>query len=390
MKIAILIYAYEPSLGELGGVRKPIELAKGLEAIGHEPAVFVPDFLTVEAGAVEVVPYSTLSTRVLRAFSAYISMSWKLWRRSKKIPLDLVYLRTSRNFVTGLVTRWIGARFVFEINGDAFGEQGWSQGLLRGISILAADWINCKLAHQVIAITPGLGEMVQRRYRVPASRVCCIGSGTNLEEIRPLDPRRCREDLGIDASSPTAVFLGVLYEHQGVQTLISAMTNVVAREPRARLVIVGDGPMMATLRNQAHSSGLEDSVLFAGSVSYEQVQRYLGAATCCVAPFLSGRGEASPLKLFDYMAAGRPIVASEIPSIRDLLEASAAIVAVPPENASRLAEEILLLFGDPARCQSLGEAGRRYVEQHRGWAQIAERMISACSNDHEGERRQTA
>ena len=89
--------------------------------------------------------------------------------------------------------------------------------------------------------------------------------------------------------------------------------------------------------DQAHSAGLEDSVLFAGSVSYEQVQRYLGAATCCVAPFLSGRGEASPLKLFDYMAAGRPIVASAIPSIRDLLEAAASIVAVPPENASRLA-----------------------------------------------------
>lgn len=390
MKIDILIYAYESSLGEMGGVRKPIELAKGLEALGHSTTVFVPDFLQVREGAVELVSYRTVSVPLLRPLSAYLSMNWNLWRRSRHTPPDIVYARTGRNFLSGMLARLIGARFVFEVNGDAFGEQGWSQGILRALSVLAADWINCRFAHRVIAVTPGLDEMVRRRYRVPSQKVCCIGSGTNLEEIHPLDPHSSREKLGISSDTPTIVFLGVLYKHQGIQVLLAAMPQILAGEPQACIVIVGDGPMMDSLRDQATRLGVDGSVLFAGSVPYEEIGNCLGAATLCVAPFLSGRGEASPLKLFDYMAAGRPIVASEIPSISDILRESGSSLPVPPEDPSSLADKCLQLFRDPQRCRQLGDAGRRYVEEHHGWTRIAEMMLSACANGSPEGRNRTA
>jgi glycosyltransferase involved in cell wall biosynthesis len=386
VKIDIPLYAYEPSRGELGGIRKPIELAKGLQAIGHQATVYLPSFLHVDNGNVELVQYPALRARILRPISAYLSMNWKLWRRSRAARPDLVYSRTSRNILTGLVARGIGARFIFEVNGDAFGEQGWSQGVMRALSILLADWINCRLAHRIIAVTSGLAEMVQRRYGVPAAKIRVVGSGSDLDEIRPLDPRASRESLAIDPESPTIVFLGVLYEHQGVQVLLDSMPRVRSEVPQVRLLIVGDGPMMGRLRAHAETLDLGESVVFAGSVPYGRVKHYLGAATCCVAPFLTGRGETSPLKLFDYMAAGRPVVASEIPSIRNILEASEAVIAVPPENPSRLAVEILRLLRDPALCESLGEAGRAYVEQHDGWPKIAERVISACPGTGESER----
>jgi len=377
--VDILFYSYEPGLGgEMGGVRKLLGLARGLQQAGHTVRVVVPRFLNLEERRVEVVTYPTLSAWLLRPLSAYLAMGWIAWRRARRVPPDLIYARTSRNILPGLLARGLGARFVYEVNGDAFGEQGWRGGVLRALTILAADWLNCHLAHRVVAITPGLQEMVERRYRVSRERVCLIPSGTDLELVRPLDPRPCRQTLGLPLEGAVVLFLGVLYHHQGVETLLTAAPKILRQRPDTRVLIVGDGPARRSLEAQAQRLGLTSSVAFVGRVPYERVPLYLGAADCCVAPFSARRGETSPLKLFDYLAAGRPVVASAIPAIADLIKTSGAIVAVPPEDPGLLAEELVALLHDPRRRQLLGEAGRRYVETHHGWDLLAKELLSHC------------
>lgn len=379
MTVDIFFYAYEPGLGdEMGGLRKLLGLARGLRRAGHRVRMIVPHFLNLEDPQVEVVAYPTLSARLLRPLSAYLGMIWVAWRRVRQAPPDLVYARTNRSVLPALLARGLGARFVFEVNGDAFGEQRWRGGVLRALTILAADWVNCRLAHGVVAITPGLKTMVESRYGVPPAKVHLIPSGTDLEAIRPLDPRACRQELGLALDGALVAFLGLLYRHQGVQTLLAAAPEIVRQHPGTRILIVGDGPARRALEAQARALGLGASVAFVGRVPYERVALYLGAADCCVAPFVVQRGETSPLKLFDYMAAGRPVVASAIPAIADLVEASGAIVPVPPDDARLLAEEVVALLRDPRRRQLLGEAGRRYVEAHHGWALLARRFLSLC------------
>ena len=381
MRIDIFFYAYEPGLGdEMGGLRKLLGLARGLQRAGHTVRVVAPRFLNLQEPWLEVVTYPTLSARLLRPLSAYLAMVWTAWRRARQTPPDLVYARTNRSVLPGLLARGLGARFVFEVNGDAFGEQGWRRGILRALTILAADWINCRLASLVVAITPGLKAMVERRYRVSPANVCLIPSGTDPEHIRPLDPRACRAALGLPLDGAVVVFLGVLYHHQGVQTLLTAAPEILRRRPDARLLVVGDGPARGPLEAKARTLGLSASVVFVGRVPYQKVPLYLGAADCCVAPFTAQRGETSPLKLFDYFAAGRPVVASAIPSIADLIKASGAVVPVPPEDPQPLADEIVALLSDPQRRQILGEAGHRYVEAHHAWDLLAKQLLSHC--DH--------
>ncbi len=381
MRIDLFFYAYEPGLGdEMGGIRKLLGLARGLRRAGHAVRVVAPDFLKVDEPRVEVVTYPTLSARLLRPLSAYLAMVWVAWRRARRPPPDLVYARTSRNVLPGLLARGLGARFVFEVNGDAFGEQGWRGGILRALTILVADWINCRLASLVVAITPGLKAMVERRYRVSPAKVCLIPSGTDPDLIRPLDPRACRTTLGLPLDGAVVVFLGVLYHHQGVQTLLTAAAEILGQCPDTRILVVGDGPARGPLQAHARTLGLSASVAFVGRVPYERIPLYLGAADCCVAPFTAQRGETSPLKLFDYLAAGRPVVASAIPAIADLIKASGAIVPVPPEDPRLLADEVVALLRDPGRRQILGEAGRRYVEAYHGWDLLAKQLLSYCGH----------
>jgi glycosyltransferase involved in cell wall biosynthesis len=380
MRVDLFLYVYEPGLGgEMGGVRKLVGLARGFQRTGHTVRVIAPGFLRLDEPTLEVVTYGALSAPVLRPLSAYLAMVWVAWRRARLAPPDLVYARTNRSVLPGLLARGLGARFVFEVNGDAFGEQGWRGGILRALTILVADWINCRLASLVVAITPGLKAMVEGRYRVPAEKVCLIPSGTDLQVIRPLDPRACRAALGLPPDGAVVVFLGVLYHHQGVQTLLAAAPEILRQRPDTRLLIVGDGPARRPLEAQAQALGLRASVAFVGRVPFERVPLYLGAADSCVAPFTAGRGETSPLKLLDYMAAGRPVVASTIPAISDLIKASGAIVPVPPDDPHLLAEEIVLLSADPRRRQLLGEAGRRYVEAHHSWEALAQTLVDAVA-----------
>ena len=384
MRIDILIYAYEPTLGEMGGVRKLLELGKGFAQAGHAVAVFAPDFIDIHEPALEVVTYPTLSAPILRPASAFLRMSRAVRRHARKTPPDIVYARTSRDILPSLTARWLGARFVFEVNGDAFGEQGWRRGVLRALTILFADWVNCRLANRVVAITPGLARMVERRYGIASEKVCCIPSGTSVDHVRPMDPEACRKKLDLDPGRPVVAFLGVLYEHQGVETLLSAFAEVLREEPDVCLLVVGDGPVRPALEEQALALGLGDAARFTGSVPYAEIPDYLGAATCCVAPFAASRGETSPLKLFDYMAAGRATVATSIPAVEGLMEESQAIVPVPPDDVSRLAQEIIRLLRDPRRRKTLGDNGRTYVERRHGWDQIAERILGECLGCEQG------
>ncbi len=373
----MLLYAYEPGIGEMGAVRKLLGLARGLQRAGHTVRVVAPRFLNLEEPRLDLVTYPTVPVRLLRPLSAYLAMVWTVWRRARRAAPNLIYARTSRNVLPALLARWLGVPFVYEVNGDAFGEQGWRRGTLRPLTILAADWINCRLAHRIVAITPGLKAMLERRYRVSPEKVCLIPSGTDTTLIRPLDLVECRTALELPPVGAVIVFLGVLYQHQGLKTLLAAAPEILRHHPGARILIVGDGPTRPALEAQADALGLTASVAFVGQVPYERVPLYLGAADCCVAPFTGQRGETSPLKVFDYMAAGRSVVASEIPALRKLIKESGAIVPVPPDDPRVLGTEVAALLSDPQRRELLGEAGRHYVEAHHGWEHIANAFLEA-------------
>jgi glycosyltransferase involved in cell wall biosynthesis len=90
----------------------------------------------------------------------------------------------------------------------------------------------------------------------------------------------------------------------------------------------------------------------------------------CVAPFCGDRGETSPVKVFDYLACGRPVVASAIPSMTELFSRANGVVLVQPDQIDALAEAVLDLLADPEEARRLGCEGRVFVEQRFGWDAI--------------------
>lgn len=380
MRIFFLSYAHEAGLvADAGGFRKLWELAAALGRRGAEALVLYPDLpghrpLT----AVPCRAYAVLDAPVLRPLTAYVSGMARAVALGRRQRPDVVYFRSGVNVLPLILKRALGARAVLEVNADGLEfleRQG--AGLLARWLFRRAEGLNARRSDLIVAITPGLKEMLVVRYGIPPAKVSVIPSGTDPDHFSPEEPGRARLRIGLDPDRPVVGFVGLFYRHQGVSTLLEALTRLRPVFPKLEGLIVGDGVMRGEWEAQAHRLGMADAVRFPGQVPYAQVPAYLNAMDVMVAPFTADRGETSPFKVLDAMACGRPVVASAIASVRPLADASGALTLVPPDDPGALAEALGSLLADPSRRRALGERGRAFVVAHHAWDRIAERLLAA-------------
>jgi glycosyltransferase involved in cell wall biosynthesis len=119
---------------------------------------------------------------------------------------------------------------------------------------------------------------------------------------------------------------------------------------------------------------LNPCITWAGRIPYQEVPTWIGAMTLCVAPFRGDRGETSPVKIFDYLACGKPVIASAIPSVSATFVQEAGVALVPPDDPAALAQAVLVLLNDPDRQVRMASIGRRFVEQRYSWTHLTYRL----------------
>jgi glycosyltransferase involved in cell wall biosynthesis len=380
MRIFFLDYSYEPGLrADAGGFRKLWEVAAALARSGHEPTVLYPALPGRRPlRPVASVAYRVLDARGLRPLSAYPSMLARAWRLARERRPDVVYFRSGLNVLPLALRRLTGARIVLEVNADtqeflrAEGRPRWEQRLFAAMEGHAA-----RGSDAVVTLTPGLERMLVERHGVPCGRVHVVPSGTDADHFVPADAAGCRRRIGLTEGGFVAGFVGLCYRHQGVPTLVDAIVRLRARERDVRALIVGDGAMRRTWQAYARERGVAGAVHFAGQVPYADVPAWIGAMDVMVAPFTAGRGETSPFKVLDAMACARPVVASDLASVRWLAGPADALTLVPPDDPAALADALDALAGDPARRADLGARGRRFVCAHHSWDRLAAALAPA-------------
>src|SRR5262249_43405581 len=166
-------------------------------------------------------------------------------------------------------------------------------------------------------------------------------------------------------------FVGSLKPWHGVDLLLEAFADL--RDKQLRLLIVGDGPQAETLRSRAMAPDLAGTVVFTGQIPHTQIGAYLAAMDIAVAPYRApGPDEGdfyfSPLKVFEYMAAGRPVVAPRLGQIREVVEHGQHGLLYPPDDTRALTTHLLQLIRNPAQRTQMGRAGATHVGQQYTWS----------------------
>jgi alpha-maltose-1-phosphate synthase len=212
------------------------------------------------------------------------------------------------------------------------------------------------------------------RERVPAARTVLVPNGVNVRRITPRRPGRRNPNL------LTVVFVGTLKPWHGVPGLLHgvALANAQTPDPmhRWRVLVIGDGPGRGDLERLAAALRVEAE--FTGAVTPDAVPGLLDAADAAAAPYpaeAAGQNDYfSPLKVYEYMAAALPIIASAVGQIPSILESGRTGILVPPGEPAAVAEALTRLAADPALRERLGSSARADAVQRYSWDGVLARI----------------
>jgi len=277
-----------------------------------------------------------------------------------------------------LAGRLLGYRVVTQVDDVQYGRSYEPDiGFLSDhVKRLAARLMG-RLAHGVVAVTPQIKGLLVDQFKVPAERVAVLPNGVDIGFFHPLSRAEAIARAGLDPSYRYVVFTGRFQPWVDFDTLLEAFAIVACEQADARLILVGDGPEREQVEQIVRRLGIGDSVVITGLVRDRAVVRdFLGAATVTLS---ANRSEyrasigVSPVKLAEYLASGRAVVATDLPGLREAIEETGAGVVVSA-NPRAVAEAIIDLL-DPARADELGTSGRRVAEEHYAWCSIVRRTL---------------
>jgi glycosyltransferase involved in cell wall biosynthesis len=234
-----------------------------------------------------------------------------------------------------------------------------------------------RAADRVFVVTAELGEIIAAAG-VARDRIVITPNGIDLEAF-PDRPYRAR------AGEPVTIgFIGFVRDWHGVDAVIEGLAADRVQPP-IRLVIAGDGPARPGLERQAAALGVSHLVEFTGLQPRNRVPELIAGFDIALQP--RAVSYASPLKLFEYMACGRAIVAPDQPNIREILDAGETGVLFDPDRPGDLWRAIRALADDPERRERLGRAARsRLEERDYTWRGNAGRIttLAAADSGHRG------
>jgi glycosyltransferase involved in cell wall biosynthesis len=287
-------------------------------------------------------------------------------------PFDLVYERYSLWSYAGMeFARALEVPGLLEVNAPLIEEQVEFRGLIHRALAEEGAERTFNAASALIAVSEEVGDYL-KRFPGTQEKIKIVPNG--------VDPERIKQ--GLTPAWPdvpgyfTVGFVGSLKPWHGLSILVEAFHQLYQEEPKCRLLIVGEGPERPNLDQEILRRGMEKSTFFTGAVSPDQVPRWLASMDVAVAPYPRlARFYFSPLKVFEYMAAGLPVVASDVGQIRQVIEHEFNGLLVPAGVSPALAGALARLRDAPEMRLRLGQEARRTVLRKHTWDQVVGRLL---------------
>jgi glycosyltransferase involved in cell wall biosynthesis len=359
------------------------ELTAALEKLGHHIVVVGPSRTARLAFGGGDDPIAFFKRALPRALYEVLEFAYnvvavpRLWSAIRRHRPDAIYERYNLFFLAGpLLRRLYGIPLLLEVNAPLCEERAAVAGL--GLRRFAA-WtqrLAWRSADLVLPVTEVLAGHL-RRAGVTADRIVVIPNGIDAEKFTALPDREAaKERLGLGGKLVLG-FTGFVRSWNGLDRVVDLLSAWGAAFD-VHLLLVGDGPARDDLVCRARQAGVQDRMTITGIVPRDQVAGHIAAFDIALQPGVTAY--ASPLKLFEYMAAGLAIIAPDQANIREILTDRIDALLIAPERSDELAAAVSELCRDEALRRRLAVAARATLER-RGltWLNNASRVAALIS-----------
>jgi glycosyltransferase involved in cell wall biosynthesis len=317
-----------------------------------------------------------------------LNFNFKFTREAQGILADrkiaFVYQRYSVNNLSGLeLAGSRGVPFVLEYNGsEVWISRNWGKPLKNEALALRIEDLVLKAAQVVVVVSRPMGDELAQRGIDPA-KILVNPNGVDPDKYGPeVDGSRVRAKLGLEGKQVVG-FIGTFGRWHGAEVLAEAFGLLLERRPelrnQVRLLMIGDGITMPEVKAALDRHGVRDLAVLTGLVPQAEGPAHLAACDLLVnstvpnadgTPFFG-----SPTKLFEYMAMGKGIVASDLDQIGEVLKHGETAWLVKPGDVEALSKGLEPLLGDPALAARLGLAARREALERYTWEKHTGRII---------------
>lgn len=408
MRIAVLAHSFPRFAGDTHGpfVKR---LSEEIARLGHEVWALVP--YDRELRDDPATPLHIRSFRYMVPDSAHGLGYSRTLRRDIGLRLSAyaqspLYFLFGARALTRLVRRerieFVHAHWILP-NGYLAARAAARTGVPYGVTLHGSDVFMAernplfrRLATRALAgasyVTSCSGELRERLLRVAgeryADRVRLVPNGTDLAAPSAADPAALRRRFGFADTDAVVAAVGRMVDKKGFDVLLEAVPAVLAERPEARFVFGGGGELQSTLETRASALGLDRAVRFTGALSHPEVLQLIGGADLFVMPSVrdaKGNVDGLPIVVLEAMAAGKPVVASDVSGLPLAVRHGETGTLVPERDPAALAAAIRDLLGDRERARRWGERGRARVADELNWPAIARRHDQLLRGARAGE-----
>jgi len=379
--LRILYISGEPFPGSGAGGIHVAEVATNLRALGHDLALVGSH----GDGLAKAETWREMDVR--RAKMVRLRKTWPIlglchaWRAAKPRPDVIMERYVTFGGAGAILARLLKRPLVLEVNSPHVEELFIRVGIKsRFIKWLLRKWVDFQFRTAAAVIAPKLGLVPDHA----TDKVTLVTWAANVDMFKPelrRDQRvvELREKLDLPEGK-VVVFTGSFRAWHGVLDIPDIVEATTKLDPKVVFLLVGDGDCSEQLEAALRERGLMDSVRMVGRQAYDDVPLYCAAADVGIAPYDASAYPAlerfgfywSPLKIFEYMAAGLPTVTVDYPELTALVGDRG--VVVPQRDFAAMAEAIVSLLHDAERRAAVGAASREFVEEQGSWSAHATQL----------------
>lgn len=358
------------------------EMVNALESLGHEVTVVGPSIINAQTFGGDSGWVVKLKRFLPQAVYEILELAYSLVdylalrRVIRNHNPDFIYERYNLYFVSGV---WARRRFhlpyLVEVNAPLKDERSkYGKLSLKWLARWSERYV-WRNADHIFTVTDVLAGRIATESKSLDDISVTPNAINPAQFVNMLSRREAKRCLGVEGRIVLG-FVGFVREWHGLEQVIDLIAKRL--DLSLHLVLVGDGPAKSFLEQRALSRGVTDRLIFTGVISRDQIPSYIAAFDIALQPNVVSY--ASPLKLFEYMAAGCVTVAPDTENIREILANEVNALLFPPGDLNALVAHVSRLALDPALREQLGECARRtIIDRDLTWTGNAKAVLGVAN-----------